>query len=319
MSKRSFNKLPLQLQKQLESLNGKSFNIYAVLKLRKGDELPNLPGLDLSNFENNIPSEVLPDPAKGTWARRNIDGWEIILKDQPKYTKSFSHESPNFGDWSLGSHEVTVDREVYHRDILSGYGSTIKITVLKRDDDSITLSFELDRIFDSIPDDPRELLFAINIFQESVGRTAIKPTDVPAASFLSTLQIDWEILPVGNKEEVIKQIHERLNPSPQEAKVINERMDLLLALRPINLVAGTSGFARYVGALYNEQLVVFENIRYGNAIYIMFNEWERLSKMSRIELMNSDEKFERIVHANNWEYRVRSIVNEYRHSGRSQF
>lgn len=319
MSKRSFNKIPPHLQKQLDALDGKAFNIYAVLKLQKGDELPNLPGLDLSELDNTVPDEVLPDPAKGTWARRNVEGWEIPRKDLPKYTKSFSHESPNFGDWSLGSHEVTVEREVYHKDIFPGYGTTIKIAELKRDENSITLSFQLDRVFDSVPNEARELLFAINIFQESVGRTDIKPTDVPASSFASTLQVDWEILPVGDKEEAIKQVKARLNPTPKEAKVIEERMDLLLALHPINLIAGKSGFARYVGALYNDELVVFENIRYGNAIYIMFNEWQRLSRMSRLDLINSEEKFERIVHANNWEYRVRSIVNEYRYSGRSQF
>jgi hypothetical protein len=319
MSKKSFNKIPPHLQKQIEALNGKPFNIYAVLKLQKDDVLPNIPTLDLSNLDNDLPSEVLPDPAKGTWARRNIEGWEIVLKNQPKYMKSFSHESPNFGDWSLGSHEVTVEREVYHRDFLDGYGSTIRITKLKRDAESITVSLELNRVFETVPTDPRELLFAINVFQEAVGRSAIKPTDVPAASFVSTLQVDWEILPVGDKNEVIQQIHKRLSPTPQEAKIIDERMNLLLALRPINFIAGTSGFARYVGALYNEELVVFENIRYGNAIYIMFNDWKRLSKMSRVELINSEEKYERIVHANNWEYRVKSIVNEYRHSTGNQF
>jgi hypothetical protein len=126
-------------------------------------------------------------------------------------------------------------------------------------------------------------------------------------------------LPVGDKDEVISEVKKRLNPTPKEATIIEDRMGLLLSLNPTNLITGTSGFARYVGALYNQQLVVFEYIRYGNAVFIMFDDLERLSKMSRIELINSEEKFERIVHANNWEYRVRSIVSEYRHSSNTRF
>lgn len=92
-------------------------------------------------------------------------------------------------------------------------------------------------------------------------------------------------------------------------------MDLLLKLRPQALVTGTSHFARYVGAKFRDDLVVFENIRWGNAIYVMFEDWEDLSKLSRTELIASDHSFERVVHRDGWERRLRAIVNEYRQRG----
>jgi hypothetical protein len=319
MSKRSYLKIPKNLNNEIDACNGKPFRIFAVLKLKSLDELPNLPGLDLLSSPQVVPEEILPDPSKGTWARRNITEWEIVRKDLPKYWKSFSHESPNFGDWSLGSHEVSVEREVYHRDLFPGYGTTITVRVLEARADYTTIHFELNRTFEERPSDERELLFAINVFHESVGKSHIRSVDSPAESFLSTLQINWEILPVGDKEETMKVLRSRLNPTPEEVPIIEERMGLLFSLRPTNLVTGTSGFARYVGAQYGSDLVAFENIRYGNAMYIMFSDWERLSKMSRVQLTNSEEKFERIVHRDGWEVAVRSIIAEYRRSPNTMF
>lgn len=309
--KKFFNKIPLDIMRQVQKCDGKPFVIYTIAKVKIGDSLPNLPNL---KFDQNpiTDFETLPDPRMGTWARRNVEGWEIVLKKEPKYSKAFTHESPNFGDWSLGSHEVTVERDVYPRDFFPSYGSPIRVSELERTDEYITVGLELDRVFSEIPEDPRELLFALNVFQEAAGNASVRPTDTPIESYTGSLKIDWEILPIGEREEVLRQINMRLSSNPQDARLIEERMDFLLSLRPRNLVTGSSGFARYVGAQYGDELVAFENIRYGNAIYIMFENWARLSKMTRLQLLNSDEKFERIVHTANWERRVASIIREYR-------
>ena len=309
--KKSYRQIPENIKRNIQKCNDKPFVIYAVRKVKKGFSLPNIPGLAI----NDNPIEefsCLPDASVGTWARRNIYGWEIVLKNEPMITKTFTHESPNFGDWSLGSHEVSQERDVYQRVLFPGHASTIKVTELNRDSEYVTVGLELEHVFDSMPSDTREFLFALNVFQESVGSSAVRPTDTTIDSYVSSLQIDWEILPVGEHDEVIRQIHNRLNPTPKEAKEIGERLDLLLALRPRDLITGSSGFARYVGARYGNKLVAFENIRYGNALYIMFDDWERLSRMSRIQLMNSDEKFERIVHRQGWEKAARAIIQEYK-------
>lgn len=309
--KKSYRQIPENIKRDIRACNDKSFVIYAVLKIRKGTTLPNVPGLVIDDGRIEEFSS-LPNPASGTWAKRNTNGWEIILKNEPMVTKTFTHESPNFGDWSRGSHQVSQDRDVYQRVLFPGHASTIKVTEHKRDDEYVTLGFELERVFDGIPSNESEFLFALNVFQESVGSSAIRPTDTNIDSYISSLQIDWEILPVGDRDEVIRQIHTRLNPTPQEAKEISERLDFLLSLSPRDLITGSSGFARYVGARYGDDLIAFENIRYGNALYIMFDDWERLSRMSRIELMNSDEKFERIVHRKGWEITAQAIIREYK-------
>ena len=49
----------------------------------------------------------------------------------------------------------------------------------------------------------------------------------------------------------------------------------------INPIGGMN--SHYFGAKFGENIVVFENMDYGNAIYILSDNWEEISKMSRID------------------------------------
>jgi hypothetical protein len=81
----------------------------------------------------------------------------------------------------------------------------------------------------------------------------------------------------------------------------------------LSLIIGRSGFARYFGALVADDLVVFENIEYGNAIYVMFEDWRETSQRDRLDLLRSGGAgFERIVHRPGWEGRMRKVVDDHR-------
>ena len=70
---------------------------------------------------------------------------------------------------------------------------------------------------------------------------------------------------------------------------------------------------RYIGAKFKDNLVVFENIEYGNAIYILFDNWMEISKMSRIEILQRKEKdFIRLPHRKNWEQVLRHNLDKLR-------
>ncbi|MFA6150516.1 MAG: hypothetical protein WC716_04280 [Chitinophagaceae bacterium] len=78
---------------------------------------------------------------------------------------------------------------------------------------------------------------------------------------------------------------------------ISERYDYLISLKPQELVKGVSGMTRNFGCKFSGDLIVLENLEYGNALYILFEHWKELSILSRTELFNRDEKdYERIVH-----------------------
>jgi hypothetical protein len=304
---KTFQKVPTHILAQIKQFAAKEYVICSKVKIKYGETLPNVPGL----VANDIPiaaGESLPDPAVGTWARRNVEGWNIVRKDWPKVTKTFTHESPNFGDWYNGSHEVSVDRDVYQREFFPPHGSTISYQEISRDEDSVIVYLELTRIFKGLPDDERELLFALNVFTESVGFCSVRTTDRPVHDYTDSLHIDWEILPIGDREATLRTVKGKLSPNSQEERVIEDRLGLLLSMNPSHLLTGKSGFARYVGAQYADNLVAFENVRYGNALYVMFDDWQRLSKMSRLELIASEENFERIIHTTSWKQQAKAII-----------
>jgi hypothetical protein len=100
----------------------------------------------------------------------------------------------------------------------------------------------------------------------------------------------------------------------EERNVAGDRFDFFMTLNPYRLVYGKSGFLRYFGALISDKLVVFENIEYGNAIYIMFENWQELSKRTRIDLRSGKygSSFIRIIHQKEWKTEVRDVIESRR-------
>lgn len=178
MAKNSIGKLSRRHRDQLSACKDKPFVVFAVNRLKFGTSLPDLTGLDVSSsVALTIPIEIVPDPNRGTGARRNIEGWDIVRKDRGQLCKTYSVESPNFDDWSKGSHEVSWDRGVYHHDLIPGFKASNKTQEIDRSSGFVTIAFELDYVFTAVTADECVLLFAINIMHESVGHSVVRATD----------------------------------------------------------------------------------------------------------------------------------------------
>lgn len=265
------------------------------------------------------PEQALPLPTTGRYSSYNVHGREVVLRDEPMTTKSWSLTSPNYGDWSKGSHESVVHRDVYRRDNWSPWFLTIRIACIGKDilGQWYTFRFTVDRVLDRrSPDFLDDLLYDLNLLQENVGNHNLYESDAPVEEFLKTLYVNWEILPPGERDNNIARIVAGLRPGDQRAKaLVVERYLLLERLRPRCFVKGTSGFARYFGAQFGDDFVVFENVEYGNAIYVMRENWQTLSQRSRTELLASpDQTFVRIRHSKAWKAHLARVVAEYRRS-----
>ena len=53
---------------------------------------------------------------------------------------------------------------------------------------------------------------------------------------------------------------------------MEDRLATFAEFEPTHFIAGTSGFVRYFGAKYADDFVVFESLRYGNALYVLLGE-----------------------------------------------
>jgi hypothetical protein len=155
-----------------------------------------------------------------------------------------------------------------------------------------------------------QLLFALNLLQENLGSADVLPTNAKAEQLLSTLGLAWQIFPPGTADDVVRSAiagMRRANSEQQER--VRERVAMFNALRPQCFLRGQGGLNSYVGALFADDLVVFENVRYGNALYVLFADWKDVSQRSRIDLLRArDVRFERFVHSPGWQERFEEFI-----------
>lgn len=258
-----------------------------------------------------VPKGFLPPREMGRFSRWNIDGRKVALRDRPKVTVSFCHESPNFGDYSKGAHTVCVDREVWQKETRFGKSLEIAMEIL---DGQVVFKIEQPLVA-SAPNFDRDLLEAVNILQENVGCTGVHSADVEPASFAHSIPVAWELLPVGTCEEMVRAVEERLGrggfPVPY---TVRERIEAFYALGPTDIITGTSGFSRYIGAKLQDDLIVLENPIHGNAVYVLGSDWEEVSQRSRIDLLRDETAhYDRVVHRDGWQRRLGDIVDSRRH------
>lgn len=322
MSKKNIRKIPETILVKIKSLNTNlvvagCFKIYTKGQLSRG-ALKHL-GVTLSSKKLVIPEEpVLPPKSSGKYSRMNVDGYEVVRKDLPKETLYNSIESPNWGDSYNGTHTVNLPYERYQRDYHGPEYVRVIVEAknIEPDQDKYLLSFKLDNVLDTKTKDfERKLFKNLNILQENVGKIGVEKSDVSFDDYLDSINISWDILPPGTQEEVLNRLFSnRRPPSKEEKEVTIDRYKFFAKLNPKQHIFGTSGLQRYFGALLEEDLVVFENVEYGNAIYIMFSDWQELSKRSRIELLSGryGQNFERVAHVSGWKTKVNEIIKEYK-------
>jgi hypothetical protein len=321
--KMSFRRMPDAILAKINRLTRDDFVVACVKKIPVPDieagKYAHL-GLVMKDGKPEFPSEQIPSARNGKYSRINANGVEIKLVDEPKVPKTYSFETPNWGDWSNGSHTVEWDRMIYRREWFAPKELALQIEILGEEfktEKTYVIKFVVKEVlnrksvrFRKSAQISNDLFFDLSLLQENVGAADIYPSDATRDDYLETVFVSWEILPPGEREETIAKILSGFkSSSPDIRKKLEARYDLLMKLKPEAFVSGTSGFRRYFGAKFSDSLVVFENLEYGNAIYAMFEEWETLSKRSRTELLNGKRAgFERIIHASGWKERLTALV-----------
>jgi hypothetical protein len=315
--KKNFSKIPKNILSKIEKIDSDNLIVECVKKIKEQDiKDGQYKHLNIVFKDNEIifPDKVMPLISAGKYSDRNINGKEVILKDLPKKEKSFSFEAPDWGDWNNGSHEVEWSRLVYQRDFIPPKELLISIELLDKKPDGIyifkfSVSETINKRSESFEDD---LLFDINLLQENTGSINIFKSNTTRDEYLNSITINWEILPPGERDETIDRIISKFrNPNKEVINTIKDRYDFLASFKPTYII-GTSGFTRYLGAKLRDNFVIFENLEYGNAIYVMFEDWEELSKRTRLDLLKNrnENNFIRVVHIEGWKDRLKQIIRE---------
>lgn len=318
MAKKNYRKIPQDILSKISNLAVDDV-VVGCVKVLKAQDVQSFEHLNLK-IENGslvVPPPAVPPGYSGKYSDANRNGKEVVRRDLPMIQKTYSWESPNWGDWSNGSHTHEVTRDVYQRDFIPPKELTLSIELLEQDpsNGTFTVKFTVDQVISrSAEDFEDDLLYNLNILQENVGAVNVFASTASLADYISTIHVHWEILPPGNVDLVLRRLLEgKRAVSAEQREVMRERITAMEKLKPQNYIAGTNEFLRYFGAKFEEDFVAFENLNYGNALYVMFENWEKLSRRSRIDLLKGPrEGFERIPHRDGWSARLRSLLKAHR-------
>jgi hypothetical protein len=276
-------------------------------------------GIIVESNEIIVPPEVELSSSQGKWSYINLYGHEFPRKDLPKIEKTYSFEAPNWGDPSKGYHDVSFTRMVYQKGFIPPRYITFKMELIKEEssDDHYCIKFLINEILlKNSPTFEEDIFYHLNILQENIGTFEVYDNNTTREEYISTSRVDWEIFPPGSLEDFLRHLflRQRVQLSRTQIDTINERYNVLMSHSPIQIITGTSGFQRYFGAIFSNGLVAFENVRYGNALYLMGNDWNVLSKLSRTQLLkNSYARYKRIIHNPGWEIKLAKYLEDGDH------
>jgi hypothetical protein len=316
--KRNLNKLPSAVSSSLATIKTELIAAAVTKLIRPSEIATTYRHLSLPTQVGKTET-VLPPLEMGKYSTRNQHGWEVVRRDLPMITKTYYWETPNSGDASTyGTHLHYQDREVYQREFHEPrmYRLTNEMLRVGAGGDNpnayrIALDHQLDRanpVFDE------ELMFMLNLLQENTGAVGVFASDANREDYLGTLHLDWQVFPPGTQADVVRRLIGGRAVSPDEEATVAARVALFSQLRPRAFVRGIGGLNSYVGAQYADDLVVFENTRYGNALYILYENWEQISQRSRLDLLRgTDANFDRIVHTEGWERVFRKVLQREKH------
>lgn len=315
--KQNLRKIPDNIRAKVASLASDDIVVSCLMRLKTEDIRSGKyrhVGITVTDSKVCSLNEIVPNPRIGIYSRRNVQGYDVVHKDKPKITKTWSIESPNYGDTDKGYHSVDFSKEVYPRENYPPKLLSIRVDLIAEElsGQAFVFKFVVQEVLNRRTTNfEHNLFFNLNLLQEIIGNHDVFESESSLDEYVKTLYVNWEILPPGDQEQALLRILGNQTKDPRTRSRIVERYNILSSLHPKNFIYGTNEFRRYFGAQFAEDFVVFENIEYGNAIYIMFENWEELSKKSRIELLSSNSTdFMRILHTKTWKKRLRATVYE---------
>lgn len=257
----------------------------------------------------------------GRYSELNLNGQVVVRRDLPKIDKNITFVNPRLFGIPGNSCTITQIRKVYQREQLPPRKLQIETAILFSDEMDCIVRFVVDRRFTSTEQDiDRELLFALNLLQESVGGVNVFPQNATTQDYLGSIQVHWEILPAGNRDENIRLILSSFRPKTEEERAdlerrANQRYDFFETLGPKHIIRGTGGLNGYMGAVMEDDLVLFEHLTPGNGIYLLFQDWAVQSQRTKTDLLkngNEGVDYVRIVHTGDWQMRVRTAIEVWR-------
>lgn len=241
--------------------------------------------------------------ATGPVSKFNSEGEDIPLKDQPKETY---YRETCIKDWHGYYHYVDIADKRYKRKHIDA--PLFEVSLVEINDDKYVIS----DLLDNKVSEKETIKHVINLFLELFGRCTILGNDkAPLFEATSMRRANWQILPEG--AIVWERVSQAAGRIADERELIGQmqkhRFDTIIKYRPDELYYGTGGFHGYLVFVFlRKNIVVMENMIYGNATYVFKDNWKELSKLSKAEIIHNNLQQKRLIHSEKWVGEIRQLL-----------
>lgn len=258
------------------------------------------------------PGDTVLPADLGPVSRFNAHGREIVRRDLPM-EQVYRQVLWTWEEWH-GRHTIEREKIVdvpysrYPRDFVPPPSIELRCEA----DESGTPYLVIDG-GSYAPSNEEALLHKINLLLELFGECEVLRPDLTPFVPARLRRLNWEILPKGRLpwDTVRKAVEPILERSlPGNRPVIQARLETIESYRPDFHAIGRGGFSGYVVFGFDRLgLYVLESAHYGNATYVLGKDWERLSQMTKAELLDGSLHEDRVIHrAASWPIRIRQLL-----------
>lgn len=261
-------------------------------------------------FETKQGNKVYsPQIVNGIYAKRNTLGEYIPDKTRPKEIcyRALQWELRDWGgNWHEGVSYVPYQR--YPRNFIESKNIKFTIKSLANDEKILIANYifkkqELDR------NNLDLIKFIVNLLIETVGNAEIFPLDSITEMPVRVIEtVNWQILPKG--ERIYDFVKHGINHVSKSEKVmIQKRVQFLESYFPDTIYKGVDSYTGYLVFYYkNKGLYVFDSIMYGQATYVFDKDWEKVSKLTKKQIIDNNIAKARLIHNNSWKSEVAKLL-----------
>ncbi|EFF3589360.1 TPA: hypothetical protein ACPZD2_001798 [Escherichia coli] len=267
--------------------------------------LPNAGKTDSIGFSSQraLGEEVLPK-ILGPITRFNANGKSVPDKTAPKET-AYRQISWTRKQWIGGgaTQEVTDTREIeykrYKRILTPPPSIELKI-VENLQGEKLIISPKL-----SLTANNKELVaHCINLFLELFGLCETVDDQLNTIVKSKSIKLNWSLLPQGQQpwstigSKILSAIKIR---GKGNTAVVEGRLELINSKKPDFVAVGQAGFQGYViFGFTGQNIYVLESSQCNNATYILNNNWQQLSQLTKAEILDGNLHHARVIHRVNW-------------------